>query len=76
LTDLVFTGLLPYLRVKLDSREFSDTNQLLQWALPYENHSKSSRFRDIANKNKEKQHVNFVDEEAGDEEGIEICVAE
>jgi hypothetical protein len=44
--------------------------------LPYENLAKSSRFRDNANKDKEKHHVNFVDEEANDEEGNEICIAE
>jgi hypothetical protein len=33
-------------------------------------------FRDSANKDKEKHHVNFMDEEADDEEGNEICVAE
>jgi hypothetical protein len=44
--------------------------------LPYENHAKSSQFRDSANKGKEKHHVNLVDEEADDEEGNEICVAE
>jgi hypothetical protein len=44
--------------------------------LPYENRAKSSRFRDNANKDKEKHHVNFVDEETDDEEGNEICVAE
>jgi hypothetical protein len=60
----------------LDGQEFSDTNQLLQRALPSENHAKSSRFRDIANKDMEKHHINFVDEEADDEEGNEICVAE
>jgi hypothetical protein len=60
----------------LDEHEFSDTNQLLQRALPYKNRAKSSRFRDSANKGKEKHHINFVDEEADDEEGNEICVAE
>jgi hypothetical protein len=44
--------------------------------LPYENHAKSSLFRDNANKDKEKHLINFVDEEAGDDEGNEICVAE
>jgi hypothetical protein len=44
--------------------------------LSYENHAKSSRFRDSTNKDKEKHHVNFVDEVAGNEEGNEICVAE
>jgi hypothetical protein len=44
--------------------------------LPYENCAKSSQFRDNANKDKEKHHINFVDEEAGDEEGNKICVAE
>jgi hypothetical protein len=36
----------------------------------------SLAFRDSANKDKEKHHVNFVDEEADNEEGNEICVAE
>jgi hypothetical protein len=76
LVDLTFAGLTPYLKDKLDGQEFFDTNQLLQHALPYENRAKSSRFRDIANKDKEKHHVNFADEEADDEEGNEICVAE
>jgi hypothetical protein len=44
--------------------------------LPYENCDKSSRFRDSANKDKEKHHINFVDEEVDDEEGNEIYVAE
>jgi hypothetical protein len=60
----------------LDGHEFFDTNQILQRALPYEKHAKSSRFRDNANKDKEKHHVNFMDEEADNEEGNEICVAE
>jgi hypothetical protein len=68
--------LIPYLRNKLDRHEFFDTNQLLQCALPYENHAKSSQFRDITNKDKEKHHTNFVDEEANDEEGNEICIVE
>jgi hypothetical protein len=42
---------------------------------PYENRAKSSRFRDSANKNKENHHVNFMDEEADNEEGNEIYVA-
>jgi hypothetical protein len=76
LVNLAFAGLTLYLRDKLDGQEFSNTNQLLQRALPYKNHAKSSRFRDIANKDKEKHHVNFMDEEADDEEGNEIYVAE
>jgi hypothetical protein len=76
LADLAFAGLTPYLKDKLDGHEFFDTNQLLQCALPYENHAKSNRFRDNANKDKEKHHVNFMVEEANDEEGNEICVAE
>jgi hypothetical protein len=42
LVDLAFAGLTPYLRDKLDGHEFSDTYQLLQRALPYENRAKSS----------------------------------
>jgi hypothetical protein len=76
LADLAFVGLTPYLRDKLDGQEFSDTNQLLQCALPYENCAKYSQFRDNANKDKENHHVNFMDEEADDEEGNEICVVE
>jgi hypothetical protein len=60
LIDLAFAGLMPYLRDKLDGQEFSNTNQLLQRALPYENHAKSSRFWDSANKDKEAHHVHFL----------------
>jgi hypothetical protein len=49
---------------------------LLQHALAYENLAKSSQLRDSANKDKEKHHVNFMVEEADDEEGNEVCVAE
>jgi hypothetical protein len=44
LANLAFTGLTPYIKDKLDGQEFSDTNLLLQCALPYENRAKSSRF--------------------------------
>jgi hypothetical protein len=60
----------------LDGWEFSDTNQPLQCALPYENRVKSSRFRDSTNKDKEKHHVNFMDEEADDQKSNKIYVAE
>jgi hypothetical protein len=76
LVDLALEGLMLYLKDKLDGQEFFDTNQLLQRALPYENRAKSRRFRDNANKDKEKHNVNFMDEEADDEDGNEICVAE
>jgi hypothetical protein len=81
LADLAFEGLMLYFRDKLDRQEFSDTNQLLQRVLPYENCAKSSQFRESTNKDKEKHHINFMDEEADDEEaddeeGDEICVAE
>jgi hypothetical protein len=68
LADLAFVGLTLYLRDKLDGQEFSDTNQLLQRALPYENHAKSSRFRDNANDDKEAHHVYFLEDEHDDEE--------
>jgi hypothetical protein len=71
LADLAFVGLTSYLRDKLDGQEFSDTNQLLQRVLPYENRAKSRRFRDNTNKDKEKHLVSFVDED-----GNEICVVE
>jgi hypothetical protein len=76
LADLAFACLMPYHRDKLDGQEFADTNHLLHRVLPYENRAKSSQFRDSANKDKEKHHVNFVDEEVDDEENNEICVAE
>jgi hypothetical protein len=76
LADLTFAGLTPYLRDKLEGQEFSDTNQLLQRALPYDNHAKSSRFWDNANNDKEKHHMQYVDDEVEDEEGNEICIAE
>jgi hypothetical protein len=52
LVDLAFASFAPYLKDKLEGQEFSDTNQLLQHVLPYENHAKSSRFRDNANRDK------------------------
>jgi hypothetical protein len=76
LADLAFTDWTPYLRDKLEGQEFSDTNQLLQRALPYKNRAKSSRFRDNANQDKENHHVHYVDDEVKDEEDNEICVAE
>jgi hypothetical protein len=76
LVDLAFASLTLCLKDKLDGQEFSYTNQLLQCVLPYANHAKSSRFRDSTNKDNEKHHINFVDEEADNEEGNEICVAE
>jgi hypothetical protein len=42
LVDLAFTCLTLYFGDKLDVQEFSDTNQLLHRALPYENRAKSS----------------------------------
>jgi hypothetical protein len=76
LADPAFASLTPYLRDNLDGQEFSDTNQLLQRALPYENHAKSSRFWDSAIKDKEAHHVHFLEDEHDDKEGNEICVAE
>jgi hypothetical protein len=37
---------------------------------------KARRFWDNANKDKENQHVCYIDDEVKDEEGNEICVAE
>jgi hypothetical protein len=63
LADLAFAGLTSYLRDMLDGQEFSDSNQLLQRALPYKNHAKSSRFWDSANKDKEAHHMHFLEGE-------------
>jgi hypothetical protein len=68
LVDLAFIGLTPYLRDKLKGQEFSDTNQLLQHALPYENCATSSRFWDNANKDKENRDIHYVDDEVEDED--------
>jgi hypothetical protein len=76
LADLAFAGLTLYLNDQWDGQEFSDINQLLQCALPYENRAKFSRFKDNSNKDREKHNINFVDEEASDEEGNEISIAE
>jgi hypothetical protein len=43
--------------------------------LPYENCAKSSQFNDSANKDYEKHHINFVNEESDNEEGNEIRIA-
>jgi hypothetical protein len=76
LANLAFAGLTPYLKDMFDGQEFSNTNKLLQRALPYENCAKSNRFWDKANKDKEKHQVHLLEEEANNEEGNEICVAE
>jgi hypothetical protein len=65
-----------YLKDKSDGQEFSDTNQLLQWVLPYENCAKSSRFWDNTNNDKEAHHVHFLEDEHDNEEGNEICIAD
>jgi hypothetical protein len=76
LTNLAFTGLTPYLRDKLEGQEFFDINQLLQRVLPYENHAKPSRFWDNANRDMQKHHMHYIDDEVEDEEGNKICVVE
>jgi hypothetical protein len=76
LVDLAFAGLTPYLRDKLEGQEFFDTNQLLQHMLSCENRAKSSRFQDNANKDKEKHHMHYIDDEVEDDEGNEMCAAE
>jgi hypothetical protein len=42
LANLAFASLMPYLRDNMEGQEFFDINQLMQHALPYENHAKSS----------------------------------
>jgi hypothetical protein len=76
LADLAFADLTAYLKDKLHGQEFSDTNQLLRHALPYENHAKSGRFQDNTSQDKEKHQVHFLEEEVDDEEGNGIYVAE
>jgi hypothetical protein len=71
LADLAFSVLSSYLREKMEGQEFIDVNQVLQWAVIHENRARGqwshSRFRDNNTRDKEKQGVNFVDEEASDD---------
>jgi hypothetical protein len=80
LADLAFAGLASYLREKMEGQDFVDMNQVLQRAMIHENrardHKSYSRFREGSSKEREKQGVNFIDDESADEGDAEVCVAE
>jgi hypothetical protein len=79
LADLAFTCLASYLKERMVGQEFLDVNQVLQRAAVHENrardHRSHSRFRENGSKEKEKSHVNCVEEESASEDENEICVA-
>jgi hypothetical protein len=80
LADLAFTRFSSYLKEKLEGQEFLDVNQVLQRAIVHENrardHRSYSRFKDSSNKEREKSHVNCVEEESASDDDAEVCVAE
>jgi hypothetical protein len=55
-------------------------NQVLQRAIVHENHARDHRsydqFRDSGSKEREKSHVNCVEEESASDDDAEVCVAE
>jgi hypothetical protein len=79
LVDLAFAGLSSYLKEKLEGQEFLDVNQVLQRAIVHENgardHRSYSRFRDSGSKEREKSHINCVEEESASDDDVEVCAA-
>jgi hypothetical protein len=63
-----------------EGQEFLDVNQVLQRAIIHENrardHRSYSRFRDSGSKEREKSHVNCVEEESASDDDAEVCVTE
>jgi hypothetical protein len=80
LTDLAFACLASHLKEKLEGQEFTDVNQVLQRAVAHENRLKDHRsydqFRERDIKEKDKGHVNCVENESGSDSETEVCVAE
>jgi hypothetical protein len=79
LADLVYSGLLPHLKEKLESHVFSDVSQLLQRALDCENQAEESRIYPRSNyKPTNKRHINMVEysSESLDDEEADLCIAE
>jgi hypothetical protein len=78
--DLAFAGFSSYLKEKMEGQDFVDVNQVLQRAVVHENHARDNksyrRFKDGNTREKEKQGVNFVEEESTSDSDAEICVAE
>jgi hypothetical protein len=78
--DLAFSGLSSYMREKMEGQDFVDVNQVLQQAVIQENRARDQRshsqFRGNNTRDKEKQGVNFVDEEDSVDRDAKVCVAE
>jgi methyl coenzyme M reductase subunit D len=64
----------------MEGQEFLDVNQVLQRAVVHENRAKDhisyNWFKENNSKEREKSHVNCVDEESASEDENEVCVAE
>jgi hypothetical protein len=73
-----FAGLSSSLKDKVDGQDFTDVNQVLHWAMVYENRAKEhkpySQFKEISSK--DKPGVNCIDEGSSREDETEVCVAE
>jgi hypothetical protein len=79
LVDLVYSGLTPHLRHKLESHVLSDISQVLQRALDCENRAKEYRsFPSASDKPRNERHVNTIEysSESSDNEEGDMCVAE
>jgi hypothetical protein len=79
LADLIYLGLTPHLKDKLESYIFFDVSQVLQQALDCESRAKESRgFSRTSDKPRNERHVNTVEysSESLDDEEADMCVAE
>jgi hypothetical protein len=79
LADLVYLGLTPHLKDKLESHVFSNVSQVLQRALDYESRAKEfSSFPRTSDKPRNERHVNTVEysSESSDDKEADMCVAE
>jgi hypothetical protein len=78
LPELAFAGLNAALKDRLEGQDFTDMNQVLQWALSQDNRSKDHKvhgwFKETSTK--DKPSINWVSEDASREEDSEVCVAE
>jgi hypothetical protein len=67
---------------KMEGQEFLDVNQVMRKAIVHENsdrdHRSYGRFKEGGAKEREKQNMNYVDNESvsGDGDEAEVCVAE
>jgi hypothetical protein len=79
LVDLVYSGLAPHLKEKLESHVFFDVSQVLQRALNCKSQAKECRsFPRSSEKPRNVRHVNMVEysSESSDDEDVDMCIAE